>query len=192
MSVLVRKVLTRYWDTKPLSDVSIRRISNDWNSDDDNWSVFKVSFDGSYNKNLYTDHVVLRLIANNVKKCTFGVDLFVLEDDFYGEFKKDGNYSEDKLVFNTIHVNLKNVNFLHLTNALEYSINKSTNVIKYTMENIRELFIRLESENKLNAFIDYVYNLKNNDKSDINQLLKNIQMNFLKDKVSFFDPYKKR
>ena len=178
MSVLVRKVLSRYWNEDDIDSISIKSITYDWGSNDKDWSVYKVNFIDSYGKNNNTNNVVLRLLASNPKKCTFGVDLFILEDDFYNDFIVRDCYKEDQEVFGTVHVNLKNIDYSNLTNVLQYSLAHKDNIITYTMEDIRNLLIEIKLNGKIQNFADFIYQINDNEKKDINQTFGNIQKNF--------------
>lgn len=183
MFVLVRKVESIYWTTSGLESVSIKSITSDWGSKDENWSVFKVTFDGqNYTKNDQTHYIALRLIASNPQKCESGIDLLVLEENFYNTFFSTQEFSEDSMEYNTVHINLTNIQYKHLNNALNYSIENSEKIISYSSEELQEMLLTMKGDGSLAEFKKFVIENSN----DPSRTFGDIRKAFLKDHPKFF------
>lgn len=188
MTVLFRKVLKLYWDEE--NDVyhqSIKSITHDWGSEDKNWSMFKVDFDEGIKRNSETDSIVLRLVGENPKKCVGGVDLLVIDENLYKPFVDSKNYIEDKLpLYHSLHVNLLNVTFRDLSDAINYALSNQDNIIPYSPPQIKYLFIQLRGDNKLKEYVEFV---KNYNKNGWRNTFSYICKNYILDDEDFFRPY---
>ena len=141
MTYYLRRIVKDNWE-KPSSedDLPGEAITVDWNSKGNEWSVFKCS--SFCKKDKETNSIVLRMVGDNTKATSNGIDLLYLEESFLNDVGLQ-IVADDETRINTLHCNLRDVNYPLLKKMVTHTYNeiKKGCILTYTPIEIRELFL---------------------------------------------------
>lgn len=134
---------SRWVDCNSLEDLCGEAITEDWRCVDNDWSVYQ--FDGlisNLKKNDLLNKIVLRMVADNVKKTHNGVDLLVLDDSFIKDIQS--NIRPDKTPkLDSYHCNIDNITYGKIIKAIRYTSKYYNNrVISYSINEIHNLILQ--------------------------------------------------
>lgn len=131
---------TRWVDCISQEDLCGEAITEDWRCIDNDWSVFR--FEGSIDnleKTELLNNIVLRMVADNVKKTQNGVDLLVLDDDFINDIHSDVR-PDKRPKLNSYHCNISNITYGKIQKAVKYTSRHCSNrVLSYSINEIHDL-----------------------------------------------------
>ncbi len=142
---LINKI--RWENVASLSNLSGEAITEDWRCIGNEWSVFQ--FEGSLKalrKDPLLDSIVLRMVADNVKKTQDGVDLLVLDNGFINSIQSRVE-RDKKSKLNSYHCNICDITYGKIQKAIKYTYrNRNMRVISYSMRDIRDLISNATSD----------------------------------------------
>lgn len=170
MMEYLRLIRLERWQTNNINTLSGEAITIDWNSKNNEWSVFE-------NENI--EDVVLRMIVDNPKKTAEGVELLILKEDFLRKTKIE--IVEDNILFNCKHCDIINADYKLLKSLVKYtfdSLKEKCNYIRYSLLDIRHILLSLSSTKK-SAYVQYI--------KDSGKKVTDITRVFLKDKKNFLE-----
>lgn len=148
MTLYVRLINKSRWaNLESPSELSGESITEDWYCKGNEWSVFQ--FDGSIDKldkDDLLDKIVLRMVADNIKKTQDGVDLLVLDAGFFRTV--NSQVVPDKTPkLHSYHCNICDVTYGKIQRAVEYTCRYLTDrVISYSMKDIKDLIENSSSD----------------------------------------------
>lgn len=139
MKCYVRMISIDRWErTSPEDDIFGEAVTTDWGCKNNEWSVY--ACESYLKKTDEVNKIVLRMVGDNPKKTSNGIDLLYLDDSF---FQSTGvkSYPDDKTKLGSLHCNLRKVNYGALKKAIIYTINNiKSHILSYSPVEIKELF----------------------------------------------------
>lgn len=155
MILYVRRIKKARWGAESLNTLSGEAITEDWYCLNNEWSVFQ--FEGSlYNlsKTELLDKIVLRMVADNIKKTKDGVDLLVLDGKFINSIKSIVEPDSDPKL-DSYHCNICDISYEKIKKALTYTLKYyDKRIISYSMRDIKDLLSNA-SEDFLTKYKSY-------------------------------------
>ena len=160
------------WDSNEIGSVDRIPIVNlnNFFENENEYSVFKV--DSIENRELL-DKIALRLFSSSPNKWSTGFHLMLLNESVLKELSKD--ISDDPVVMNCIHANIKNVCYSDFKVLVEYTYNlyngKDSDkcFVEYTTNTLASLFNKMNKE----TFTSYIDSCSTDEKRK-NSLVKKI------------------
>lgn len=149
MNCYVRLINTTRWDKKVNSfeEISGEAVINDWNCVNNEWSIYECAENVlKLQKCKQLDNITLKLICDNISKTKNGVELLVLDKNFFDLVQSEA-IRDDEDILRCRHCNIKGINLGKINKAVKYTFeNIESKVIKYTVKDIKNLFVNCKDD----------------------------------------------
>ena len=179
MSFYARMINAARWQTATsCNNLPGEAVTLDWECKCNEWSVFRCDSFLS-GKSDQMNKIALFLVAKSPQKTEAGVDLLIIDDLFIKEVGVE--VFPDSPQLGCIHCNLRNIDYLKIKKAVNYTFRKYKNqVVSYSISDIKELFFNYASGDP-QYMREYV---KSNRKN-----ITRIETAYLKDSPQFFSKF---
>ena len=169
MSCYVRLIKTERWEQKinSIEELNGEAVTVDWGCVDNEWSIYECPDDVlDLKKCSQLDNITLKLICDNISKTKRGVELLVLDKNFFDLIKLSAIRDKNEIL-NCRHCNIKGINLDTIHKAIKYTLkNYKCKVVKYSVKDINNLFTNC-SDDYIAEFVSKTkeYNLETIRKS---------------------------
>ena len=143
MSCYVRLIKTERWEQKinSIEELNGEAVTVDWGCVDNEWSVYECPDDVlDLKKCSQLDNITLKLICDNISKTKRGVELLVLDKNFFELVQLKAVWDNENIL-QCRHCNISGINLDKIIKAINYTLkNYKDRVIKYSVNDINKLF----------------------------------------------------
>lgn len=152
MSCYVRLINTKRWkqEIKSIEELNGEAVTVDWGCVGNEWSIYECPDDVlDLNKCKQLDNIALKLVCDNISKTKDGVELLVLDENFFDLIELSAIRDENDIL-HCRHCNIKGINLDKIHKAINYTLeNYKGKVIKYSVTDINKLFTNCSADYKV-------------------------------------------
>lgn len=143
MNCYVRLIKTKRWEQAidSIDELNGEAVTVDWGCGNNEWSVYECPDEVlDLKKCRQLDNIALKLICDNISKTKSGVELLILDKDFFDLIQLNA-VSDNEDVLLCRHCNIREINLDKIHKAINYTLkNYKNKVIKYSVKDINKLF----------------------------------------------------